>query len=117
MTTVYYTAQEEIFPQQISKEADGTTVIKTKSQTTHKIVYKIRKDTGSVVDSKSDFPPTTPTDKESELSENLTDLKLFIDDSHVEKNEEERLIDLSRTRKPQNPVAKLTSGFSWTKSN
>lgn len=88
VSTLMYERKEEEFPVEMKKEADGTTVVKTKEVTTHRITYHLRK-----------------TD-DAGLDERFPELNLFIDDSpgNSESQQNADLLDPSKFGKQRKPM-------------
>lgn len=91
-TAVYFSSQEELDPPSVSKESDGSTVIRTRQRTTHRIIYKIHKPTGRILGSnRLDEPSPSSTSPSAPsgdfpakvaalVNEKFPELSLFTED-------------------------------------
>lgn len=88
ISTVTYQGKEEEFPVEMKKESDGTTLLKTKEVTTHRITYRLRKS------------------EDAGLDERFPELNLFIDDSpsNSESQQNLELLDPSKFGKQKKPM-------------
>lgn len=88
--TVYLSSQEELDPPVVTHDEDGTTVVKTRQQTTHRIVYTIHKPSGKILSSSRESSSGTLSKKYQEEMENVetnfADISLVVGDEIDSKN-------------------------------
>lgn len=128
MTTVYLSSQDELDPPTVTKEADGTTVVRTRQQTTHRIIYKVHKSTGKILEcmrdssgssgysgsgshGSCDFPDSSAVRSSNMLNEKFPELSLFAEESPL--NNAAELIDpnLVKPQRKVTPLSRLTDAI------